>query len=849
VFLFRRSRREERFAKTFAALREEQEAAGHYWFRFDPHVSEAANRVLALGPEEQRAFVMEALEKLKGTHQSYISRHSLHQTVTAVLKRRLPFGEDDLLYMLAWSRRQPYNYVRCVPQVIRALGNYLKDNEVTPAMQREIGRLADAVTIGYADAEARRWSVRLRELGDLNGASVPLVAGEAWSDVAIAEIEASEAERTAAWVSLLDHCAKAGGARPSATWQKTSRKLAGRLGIGHFVDAVTRWFPLVDRPRNAVLSLTSEWMPDPNLLIEDTNADVLKGLAWTCALAASAEEGVGRDVARTLTRLAVSAYRKVPQQGPRCVRVGNACVWALGAMPGTEGISELAVLKAKAKFGSARKAIEKALLEAAGRSGIPLDEVEELSVPTYGFTGVGVRREDFGGYVAEAVVVGTNAVELRWVRPDGRAQKSVPKAVKEGFPEELAAMKRTLKDVQQALPAQRDRIEGSYLRTRSWAYSAWRERYLDHPLVGTLARRLIWTFSGASGAVAGIFHDGHLVDRRGRPLDGLDASTRVELWHPIGESPDEVLAWRDWLAELQIKQPFKQAHREVYLLTDAERATGVYSNRFAAHFLRQHQFNALCVARGWKNKLRLMVDDDFPPATLDLAAWGLRAEFWIEGIGDDYGTDTNPTGTYLYLSTDQVRFYASGANENLAHAYGGGYVGYGAANTSEPIPLESVPPLVFSEAMRDVDLFVGVASVGNDPSWSDGGPEGRFRDYWAGYSFGDLSETAKTRREVLERVVPRLAIAGRCSFEERFLVVRGDLRTYRIHLGSGNILMKPNDQYLCIVTRRGLGDDAGGAILPFEGDGTLAVILSKAIMLAEDRKIQDPTIVRQIKVQ
>ena len=32
------------------------------------------------------------------------------------------------------------------------------------------------------------------------------------------------------------------------------------------------------------------------------------------------------------------------------------------------------------------------------------------------------------------------------------------------------------------------------------------------------------------------------------------------------------------------------------------------------------------------------------------------------------------------------------------------------------VPLEEVPPLVLSEVMRDADLFVGVASVGNDPN-------------------------------------------------------------------------------------------------------------------------------------
>ena len=86
---------------------------------------------------------------------------------------------------------------------------------------------------------------------------------------------------------------------------------------------------------------------------------------------------------------------------------------------------------------------------------------------------------------------------------------------------------------------------------------------------------------------------------------------------------------------LEVVQPFKQAHREVYLLTDAERNTDIYSNRFAAHIVKQHQFNALCGARGWKNQLRLLVDDCYYPAHKILAEWGVRAEFWIDGIGDE----------------------------------------------------------------------------------------------------------------------------------------------------------------------------------------------------------------------
>jgi len=163
------------------------------------------------------------------------------------------------------------------------------------------------------------------------------------------------------------------------------------------------------------------------------------------------------------------------------------------------------------------------------------------------------------------------------------------------------------------------------------------------------------------------------------------------------------------------------------------------------------------------------------------------------------------------------------------------------------VVLNDVPVFVFSEVMRDVDLFVSVSSVGNDPAWADGGQD-RQRDYWREWSFGALNATAATRREILERVLPKLKIASQCSLKERFLVVRGQLRTYKIHLGSGNILMEPNDQYLCIVPDRKLHNtkEAENVFLPFEGDNLLSVILSKAFLLADDKKIKDQSILSQI---
>ncbi|HZW10791.1 MAG TPA: DUF4132 domain-containing protein, partial [Phycisphaerales bacterium] len=633
---------------------------------------------------------------------------------------------------------------------------------------------------------------------------------------------------------------------PSVKWYRAAAPVLASVGADEFVATVLAWFDLVDRPRTQHADRIYAGAPDPNLLIDDTHADILKGLCWISGTIESP------DLARALGRLALSCYRKVPGIGPRAVKVGNAAVYALGQMPGRDSLGQLAMLRVKVKFGTAQKMLEKALAAAAEREGLPREEIDELAVPAYGLTDVGLREEAMGEFTAVLRVERSGKCELVFRKPDGKTQKAVPGAVKEAHADDLKELKGAAKDIAAMLPAQRERIDSLFLQDKSWDVASWRERYLGHPLVGVIARRLIWRFApgrdgawdpAAAGRAAIWLDESGLTGLDGRTISLDESRDRVRLWHPIEVTQAEILAWREFLESREIVQPFKQAHREVYLLTDAERATGVYSNRYAAHILRQHQCNALMAARGWKNKLRLMVDDEFPPAMRPLPAWTLRAEFWIEGAGEE----TNEAGVYHHIATDQVRFYDVAAAENSAHAGGGRYGMYAdATDTNRPRPLESIPPLVFSEIMRDVDLFVGVASVGNNAAWQDGGPTGEYRDYWWSYTFGDLSGTAQTRYTLLSRLLPRLKIADRCSLDGRFLRVRGDIRTYNIHLGSGNILMEPNNQYLCIVPGRSDPALPQKLYLPFEGDRTLAIILSKAFLLADDMKITDPTITSQI---
>ncbi|MEU6354128.1 DUF4132 domain-containing protein [Streptomyces sp. NPDC047072] len=354
-----------------------------------------------------------------------------------------------------------------------------------------------------------------------------------------------------------------------------------------------------------------------------------------------------------------------------------------------------------------------------------------LRLPSLGFDEDGVLRVDAGDGYTAAVTVDGSAV-LTWHK-DGRPLRGVPARVRRDRPALVKEVRDLVKRVDAHLLTLARALEGGFTVDAVHPYGRWRAELAGHPLARTVVRRLIWEVEVAPGVWEAVLPEaGELPDAP----DGVG----VRLWHPIRSAPDVVQAWRDLLVDRQIRQPFKQAFREIYLLTPAEEATGVHSNRFAAHLVHYHRMFALFRARGWASDRLGPWDggaEDVAQRTLGAGEW--RASFH-HALADWAGDD-------LLAATDQVRF-----TRRVAGAW-------------QEAPLSEVPPLVFSEAMRDVDLFVGVTSIAADPDWTDRGPA---RAYW-------------------ERV-----------------------------------------------------------FLPFE-DERLSVILSKALLLADDTKITDPTILAQIR--
>ncbi|WP_255781612.1 DUF4132 domain-containing protein [Dactylosporangium sp. AC04546] len=248
--------------------------------------------------------------------------------------------------------------------------------------------------------------------------------------------------------------------------------------------------------------------------------------------------------------------------------------------------------------------------------------------------------------------------------------------------------------------------------------------------------------------------------------------------------------WQAEIVHRRVRQPVKQAFRELYLLTPAEREAVTRSARFAGHRVDGKVAGQLLSARGWT--IRDSYDD---PHVTKPAGPGLTAALRCEYHGY-FGLADVLLGE-LSLLRDRA-----------------------------PVPLEAAHPVVSSELMRDLDLVVSVA--GTDPD---------------GYA---SPLQAESRAQLLGVLIRALGLAN-VDVEGVTAVVRGSRARYRVHLNSGSIHVEPGG-YLCVVPRSFGATRHGRLFLPFaDDDRVTSVVLSKVLLLAEDEKITDESILAQLR--
>jgi hypothetical protein len=238
-------------------------------------------------------------------------------------------------------------------------------------------------------------------------------------------------------------------------------------------------------------------------------------------------------------------------------------------------------------------------------------------------------------------------------------------------------------------------------------------------------------------------------------------------------------------------QPFKQVFRELYVLSAAETAEGDASRRYEGQQLNGKQALAIGGQRGWVMPQGAGWRKTYHAE--NVSAWVDFLEGWFTPVEVDG------------LTLERVWFTRR--------------------NDGKPLPLAEVPPRVFSETMRDLDLVVSVAHRGGiDP---------------------EASASTVEMRAALLRETARLLKLGNVRVEGNHAFIDGKLGRYNLHLGSATVQKQPGGS-ICILPVH--SQHRGRVFLPFaDPDPKTAEVISKAVLLAEDSKIKDPAILEQLR--
>ncbi|GHO46389.1 hypothetical protein KSX_45520 [Ktedonospora formicarum] len=384
------------------------------------------------------------------------------------------------------------------------------------------------------------------------------------------------------------------------------------------------------------------------------------------------------------------------------------------------------------------------------------------------------------------------------IERDGRLLKSVPKEVR------ASAVYQEAKEAVQLLRDQLKRLRTNLLEMLVASEKILTVGELQNLVRLPLARKLLERLVMVSGEnMFGLFDGERFV------LQDLDGSLHpitqpVRVAHSYSLFQAGVLtAWQREIICRKIVQPVKQVFRELYILTPAEREAVAFSRRFAGHWVRGNIAGSLLGSRQWRLQ---EYDVCFKTFGTIQACVELSQASYYEGfiVGQPM-----LVGNIYFRST--VRSYERMWEESKKY-----------------IPLGEVPPLVFSEAMRNIDLVVSVAQIEDQQM------------------LFCSSEVYERRRELLQALLDDLSLAG-VTLDGHFAYVQGKLARYRVHLNSGAIHIEPG-HYLCIVPQN-WGGSHPQLFLPFadKEDTRLSEIVSKILLLLEDDRIKDESILRQIR--
>lgn len=246
-------------------------------------------------------------------------------------------------------------------------------------------------------------------------------------------------------------------------------------------------------------------------------------------------------------------------------------------------LMELNGIAQKVKFkGLQDKAREKIAQIAEDRE-MTTEELADRLAPDLGLDGRGTLTLDFG---TRRFTVGFDEVLAPFVRDgEGRRLKDLPRPRAgddaQAAKAATATYRQLKKDARTVCAQQVFRFELAMTHRRRWAPKTFTELIVGHPLVGHVARRLVWGLyepaadnpnpGGELRSVFRVAEDVSLSDVHDEELQLPDGLV-VGVVHALELPPGDAAAMGQLFADYEIGQPFPQLGRDTYPLTGAERA-------------------------------------------------------------------------------------------------------------------------------------------------------------------------------------------------------------------------------------------------------------------------------------
>lgn len=463
------------------------------------------------------------------------------------------------------------------------------------------------------------------------------------------------------------------------------------------------------------------------------------------------------------------------------------------------GISKLVKLRQKATHKTAQRRIEKAIVDTANARGMTSNQLVEESVLDYGLSESGKVVLALPEAESEICLAYGGAAKISFRDNEGALIKSLPAQTNEIYEEQLKEFILSHKQINADIKAINLRVENFYRTGYSLTYERWYQCYYDHPLVKRAVSGTLWLVGQVGQHQTLIFHEGKLKNLLGEEVLDIDPLAQIRLWHPLYNGY-ELNDWKRFLVAHKINQPFPQVHREIYLFAEAQ---GEHAF-FVGHILNKDQLAKLAKSKGWSVSALTGYSDFHIKNRLPEFSMEVRLDVDEVSLGQRskiYGS--------LHVQLLQLQFSSNG----------------------ESLPPHQLDSVLFSELMRDIDLFVSVCSIGNDLSWLQSEVD-QAKKYVAAYSEVDLSGISRIRCDLIKTILSGLKLSADISVKDNFIYVKGESDTYRIHMRSGHVISQSSNAYLPLELKP-KRISLKKLFLPEDQDSFLTDVISKSLHLAQ----------------